>query len=74
MIAVILVLSPRLFLVQGLTGEKPLIEATLRFIRFWLQSIVVHAGGNDGSLPPIVLVGTHKDKVSFAPKAVIPKI
>ena len=37
--------------------------SALRFLRFWLGSIVVHARGRDDSLPQIALVGTHKDKV-----------
>eukprot|EP00300_Choanocystis_sp_HF-7_P017405 c19720_g2_i6.p1 GENE.c19720_g2_i6~~c19720_g2_i6.p1 ORF type:complete len:648 (+),score=174.06 c19720_g2_i6:737-2680(+) len=35
----------------------------LRFLRFWLFSVVMHALGPDGSTPPVHIVGTHKDKV-----------
>ena len=49
---------------QWLVSEGPARVEALRFLRFWLDSIVVHARGrHDASLPPIVLVGTHKDKV-----------
>jgi hypothetical protein len=36
-------------------------EDCLRYIRFWLNSIAVHTRRADGSVAPIVLVGTHKD-------------
>jgi len=37
----------------------------LENIRFWLNSIAVHAvDPSDNSLAPIIIVGTHKDKVS----------
>ena len=49
---------------QWLVSEGPARVEALRFLRFWLDSIVVHARGrHDASLPPIVLVGTHRDKV-----------
>ena len=49
---------------QWLVAEGSARVEALRFIRFWLGSIAVHARGRrDASLPPIVLVGTHKDKV-----------
>ena len=45
-------------------AEDLSVDEALRFIRFWLGSIATHAcGRKDGSLPPIVLVGTHKDQV-----------
>ena len=44
--------------------EEDCAEA-LRFLRFWLGSIAVHARRpGDESLPPIVLVGTHGDQVT----------
>ena len=49
---------------QWLAEAGPEREEALGVLRFWLGSIVVHARGRrDGSLPPIALVGTHKDKV-----------
>jgi NLR family CARD domain-containing protein 3 len=42
-------------------GEK---EACLTFLRFWMNSIAIHAvDPADGSIAPILIVGTHKDKV-----------
>ena len=39
-------------------------EQHLAFVRFWLDTIFVHAvDPKDGSMAPIVLVGTHKDEV-----------
>ena len=49
---------------QWLAAEGPVRDEALGFLRFWLGSIVVHARSRrDASLPPIALVGTHKDKV-----------
>ena len=49
---------------QWLVKEGADRDHALRLIRFWLQSIVVHARGRrDSTLPPIALVGTHKDQV-----------
>ncbi len=43
-------------------------KEALRFLRFWLGSIAVHARRRgDASLPPIVLVGTHGDQVLRPP-------
>jgi hypothetical protein len=53
-----------LFSMEWLVKEGPRREESLSFLRFWLNSIVVHARDRrDQSLPPIVFVGTHKDKV-----------
>ncbi len=49
---------------QWLAAAGPARDEALSFLRFWLGSIVVHARSRrDASLPPIALVGTHKDKV-----------
>ncbi len=49
---------------DGQAGKKSREEEALRFLRFWLGSIAVHARRRgDASLPPIVLVGTHGDQV-----------
>jgi hypothetical protein len=49
---------------QWLAAASPACDEALGFLRFWLGSIVVHARSRcDASLPPIALVGTHKDKV-----------
>ena len=37
---------------------------SFKFIRFWLQSISIHTVGDGNTSAPILLVGTHKDKVS----------
>ena len=40
-------------------------EHHLEFLEFWLNNIALHAvDPEDGSLPPILLAGTHKDKVT----------
>ena len=36
---------------------------TVGNLRHWLHSIAVHARGPEGDTPPVILVGTHKDKV-----------
>ncbi|XP_045173248.2 uncharacterized protein LOC123534863 [Mercenaria mercenaria] len=33
------------------------------FLRFWMNSIHSFVGSEDGSVPTVILVGTHKDKV-----------
>jgi len=53
-----------IFNMEWLAAEGPARDEALGFLRFWLGSIVVHARSRrDASLPPIALVGTHKDKV-----------
>ncbi len=50
-------------LLPGASSEERL--ESLGNIRFWLNSIAVHAvDPSDNSLAPIVIIGTHKDKVS----------
>ena len=48
--------------------EKVLDEATredaLNFLQFWLEMIHLYAQDDDDSRAPVILVGTHKDKVS----------
>ncbi|XP_060588033.1 uncharacterized protein LOC132743521 [Ruditapes philippinarum] len=41
------------------TGDKTMEH----FIKFWMNSIHSYVGSNDGSNPPVILVGTHKDKL-----------
>lgn len=41
----------------GETGDKDMEY----FIRFWINSIHSFVGTEDGSLPPVILVGTHRD-------------
>ncbi|XP_060571488.1 uncharacterized protein LOC132729688 [Ruditapes philippinarum] len=43
----------------GETGNK----TVEYFIRFWMNSIHSFVGDCDGSLPRVILVGTHKDKI-----------
>ena len=50
-------------LLPGASSEER--RESLGNIRFWLNSIAVHAvDPSDNSLAPIVIIGTHKDKVS----------
>ncbi|XP_060562545.1 uncharacterized protein LOC132722127 [Ruditapes philippinarum] len=42
------------------TGDKTMEH----FIKFWMNSIHSYVGSNDGSNPPVILVGTHKDKLN----------
>ncbi|XP_045195191.2 uncharacterized protein LOC123550849 [Mercenaria mercenaria] len=35
------------------------------FARFWMNSIHSFVGNEDGSLPPVILVGTHKDMLKI---------
>jgi hypothetical protein len=45
------------------SGEE--LKEALAFIRFWLNSVAVHTVDHKGELyAPVLLVGTHKDKVS----------
>jgi GTPase SAR1 family protein len=39
-------------------------DSSLRFLSFWLNSIYLHAKSPDGSVAPIFLIGTHKDRIS----------
>ncbi|XP_060575968.1 uncharacterized protein LOC132733345 [Ruditapes philippinarum] len=41
------------------TGDKTMEQ----FIKFWINSIHSYVGSSDGSEPPVILVGTHKDKL-----------
>ena len=53
-----------LFNMEWLVNEGNERNEGLGFLRFWLSSIATHTRDKlDGSLPPIILVGTHKDKV-----------
>jgi hypothetical protein len=49
------------------SNKKQEVEEHLSFLRFWLNSIFVHAqsplGYEGDAVAPIILVGTHKDKV-----------
>ncbi|XP_060585558.1 uncharacterized protein LOC132741420 isoform X2 [Ruditapes philippinarum] len=42
------------------TGGKTMEQ----FIKFWINSIHSYVGSNDGSEPPVILVGTHKDRLA----------
>ena len=42
--------------------EKKRQEA-IKFIRFWIQTVSAHTVGDNGMIAPVILVGTHKDKV-----------
>jgi hypothetical protein len=39
-------------------------DSALGFLSFWLNSIYLHAKSPDGSVAPIVRIGTHKDAIS----------
>eukprot|EP00300_Choanocystis_sp_HF-7_P014048 c18549_g1_i1.p1 GENE.c18549_g1_i1~~c18549_g1_i1.p1 ORF type:complete len:999 (+),score=240.54 c18549_g1_i1:66-2999(+) len=54
------------FNMEDLSSTAPIAHQTrcLAYLRFWLFSIAVHATGVDGTVAPVVIVGTHKDKVS----------
>jgi GTPase SAR1 family protein len=41
-------------------------DSALGFLSFWLNSIYLHAKSPDGSVAPIVLIGTHKDAIRSA--------
>jgi len=43
------------------------VEKHLSFLRFWLDSIVVHTRSKEGRCAPIALVGTHGDVVTELP-------
>lgn len=43
-------------------------KTTRAFIELWLQSIHAKKDGAIGELPPVVLVGTHKDKLPCSPE------
>ena len=52
------------FNMECLQPGAPELEESLRFLDFWLRAIEMHAVDDvDGSLPRILIVGTHKDKV-----------
>ena len=48
------------------SAPRQSVDECLRFVRFWLSSIAVHGRARTGptrDLPPVLLIGTHKDKV-----------
>ncbi|XP_060587848.1 uncharacterized protein LOC132743332 [Ruditapes philippinarum] len=42
------------------TGDRTMEQ----FIKFWINSIHTYVGSTDGKNPPVILVGTHKDKLT----------
>ena len=54
-----------MFNMEWLLPGAPEYDGCLEYLDFWLSSISMHAvDSKDGSLAPILLVGSHKDKVS----------
>ena len=47
---------------------KEINRSTRAFIELWLQSIHAKKDGEIGNLPPVILVGTHKDKLPCSPE------
>jgi hypothetical protein len=39
-------------------------DSSLGYLSFWLNSIYLHAKSPDGSVAPVLLIGTHKDLIS----------
>ena len=55
---------PLLFNMEWVLPGAPEREECLKFLTFWLGAISMHAvDPKDGSIAPILLIGTHKDKV-----------
>ncbi|XP_053375676.1 probable serine/threonine-protein kinase pats1 [Mercenaria mercenaria] len=63
----LLVFDLTLDLNQCITDEQFPVETDARnmkyFIQFWMSSIHSFVGSADGSVPKVILVGTHKDKL-----------
>jgi hypothetical protein len=58
---------PILFNMAWLLPDAPELEECLKFLTFWLGAVSMHAvDPKDGSIAPILLIGTHKDKVPHA--------
>ena len=55
---------PIIFNMEWLLPGAPERETCLSFLNFWLGAVVMHAvDPTDGSIAPILIIGTHKDKV-----------
>ena len=57
---------PIIFNMEWLLPGAPERETCLSFLNFWLGAVVMHAvDPTDGSIAPILIIGTHKDKVPY---------
>jgi hypothetical protein len=39
-------------------------DECIRYMSFWLNSVIIHTQDNDGTIAPIFIVGTRKDRIT----------